>query len=628
MQIRFLGSRPLMRTTTACLILFGLAASVQAAVTPEQRAKLQELSQSTLQAKKLYAEGKLADSASKVNEIQQELVALIESGDSALRREAKSVYIKLGQTHGLLELEGADLTALPSWKSLSSKSEMKSPPATGSVSFQADIAPWLISKCGNCHINNRRGQFSLATYNDLMRGSAGGAVLFAGSARGSRLVEVIESGDMPRGGGQVTAAQLASLKRWIDEGAKFDGSNQAAALTTFAKATSATSAAAPAKVEMATGSETVSFAREIAPILMDNCSGCHIAGRRGSGGLRMDTFAQLLRGGDSGAVVMGGDASASLLVKKLRGESGQRMPAGGRPPLSPEQIQLISTWIGEGAKFDGPSPRTNIGTVVNVAWASTASQDELFQRRRERALARWSRVLPDDRPSTAVSDETFVLGNVSPERIEAILGQLDDAARQTKKMLGAPAKQPLLKGGLMVFVLKSRYDYSEFGRMTEQRELPKQWLGHWQADPLDAYGVLARESDTEDKQTAAIALQIASGAYLGSFSEVPTWFAEGVARNLVVSTYRRGDPRVMQWQRSLPAAMQRVENAKTLLDGRLDEETAGLVGMSLTHFMMNRSNRRRFDKLLSLLRDGQTFTESVTAAFAPPETLIKTWLGK
>jgi len=52
-----------------------------------------------------------------------------------------------------------------------------------------------------------------------------------GKSNGSRLVEVIESGDMPRAGAKVTKPELAAISKWIDEGAKFDGSDPKALLT-------------------------------------------------------------------------------------------------------------------------------------------------------------------------------------------------------------------------------------------------------------------------------------------------------------------------------------------------------------------------------------------------------------
>jgi mono/diheme cytochrome c family protein len=606
------------------------------AVTDEERAKANALSERVSAAGKLFAEGAFAQSAADITAVQKDLLELSKSRDPALQRLLKPIYARLTRAHGLLELEGASLPPLPTWEELTSPSpEMPAGNATPPISFKADIAPWLISACGQCHINQQRGQFSLATYAALLQGPQGSAVIFAGGSRGSRLVDVIETGDMPRGGGQVTPEQLATLKKWIDEGAKFDGPNPTALLTSYATPASVP-ASAPARntpVTLATGNETVSFAKTIAPILLANCQGCHIDSQQASGGLRMDTFAQLMRGGDSGPVIVPSKVLESLLVQKVKGEAGDRMPAGGRPALKPDEIAAIETWIREGATFDGPSPEMVIDTVVAQVWAASANHRELMERRKQRSLARWTKVIPNDSPATSENDEIFILGNVSQARLEKILQQFSQATAQAKKLLKAPADQPLLKGGLTVFVLKSRYDYSEFGRMTERRELPKDWLGHWYADPLDAYGVLAADATPSDprpadKQAEALALQIVTGAYLGSLSQVPTWFSEGVARNLVKQTFRRGDERVQSWQQAYPAAIQKVDKPETLLAGRLDEEAAGLVGMGLTSFLMERNNRRRFDQLLELLRSGQKFDAACAATFAAPDVMVKSWLGE
>ena len=212
--------------------------------------------------------------------------------------------------------------------------------------------------------------------------------------------------------------------------------------------------------------------------------------------------------------------------------------------------------------------------------------------------------------------------------LKSCLKQMDKAIAAVKKSLDAPSNEPLVKGGIALFVLKSRYDYSEFGRMTESRELPREWQGHWQASPLDVYAVIADDPSSEEKQQSALALQMVSGAYLGSMKDVPTWFAEGVARNLVVSANRRSDVRVKAWEQSLPAALQKIDKPETLLEERLDEEAAGLAGMALTRYMMDRANRRRFDALLTQLREGKSFTDAATATFAPPKAIVKAWLGK
>ncbi|MCR9292622.1 MAG: hypothetical protein NXI32_07880 [bacterium] len=372
----------------------------------------------------------------------------------------------------------------------------------------------------------------------------------------------------------------------------------------------------------------ISFARDIAPLLIENCNGCHLDGRRASGNLRMDTYEQMMRGGDSGELIAGRNATNSLLIQRLKGEAGERMPAGGRPALSPEQITTISTWIREGATFDGDDPSTELRRVVQENWAAAASHDDLFQERKSRSLADWQRVLPDSQPASAGGNELFILGNVSEQSLNGLLTYAEAALGQAKKLLGAPQRAPLIKGGISIFVLQTKYDYGEFGRMVENRDLPSDWTGHWYAGPLDVYAALPLDAELSEKQGEAIMLQVLVGAYLGSFRDVPYWFSEGVARNAVLSTYRRADPRVKTWQASLAAAFQKVDSPKTLLEDRLDEESAGLVGMALTGIMTNSTNRMRFEKLLALLREGRSFNDALTFAYAPPETLLKNWLGK
>ncbi len=189
----------------------------------------------------------------------------------------------------------------------------------------------------------------MSTFAALMKGPPEGVVIFAGDTVGSRLIETIDTGDMPRGGGKVSPAELQTLKGWVMQGAKFDGHRSECSAgrrecgRAEAQSTARRQTARPAKRPSA-------FAADVAPLLVANCNGCHINARQDRGGLRMDTFTQILRGGDSGEIVLAGRSAESLLIKKLKGEGieGQRMPAGGRPPLSDESIALIAKWIDEG----------------------------------------------------------------------------------------------------------------------------------------------------------------------------------------------------------------------------------------------------------------------------------------
>lgn len=374
--------------------------------------------------------------------------------------------------------------------------------------------------------------------------------------------------------------------------------------------------------------DQVSFAKQVAPLLNQHCRGCHVAGQQASGGLRMDTYAQLMRGGDSGAIVTASHPDNSLLIGKLTGQaSGQRMPAGGRPPLPKEKIELITAWIRQGARFDGPSQEMNLQALIDQAWASEASHDDLMNNRIDRAQSNWKLALPDHQPEATRSDEFYLIGNVPQVRLAEILQQLKKASAVVRKQLALPSHQPMIRGGLVVYVLRSRYDYSEFGRMQEKRELPRQWIGHWSADAAQAYGVLLDEQ-SKTSHLPAVMVQILTGAYLGSHIDVPVWFAEGIARNLVLNQYRKNDPRVANWLQALPQVVSSVPDAKSLMVGQLDEETLGLAGLSITQSLLARGNRQRFNKLLIQLQSGKPFPQAMKATFGESELLIKSWLGK
>jgi uncharacterized membrane protein len=106
-------------------------------------------------------------------------------------------------------------------------------------------------------------------------------------------------------------------------------------------------AAKPAKSDGAPGSF---YAEHIHPVLDANCASCHGDGNV-KGGLRVDTFDLLMKGGTEGAAIVPGDAAKSLLFERITLPTDHKkfMPSEGRPPLKAEQILWIKTWIVQGA---------------------------------------------------------------------------------------------------------------------------------------------------------------------------------------------------------------------------------------------------------------------------------------
>ena len=91
----------------------------------------------------------------------------------------------------------------------------------------------------------------------------------------------------------------------------------------------------------------VTYEKQIRPILESKCFSCHGAEKVKSG-LRLDSRQQLLRGGESGKVLVPGDVEASYLFELI--ESGE-MPPEGEEALTRKEVAEIRRWIEGGAKF-------------------------------------------------------------------------------------------------------------------------------------------------------------------------------------------------------------------------------------------------------------------------------------
>ncbi len=89
------------------------------------------------------------------------------------------------------------------------------------------------------------------------------------------------------------------------------------------------------------------FQRDVAPIFAARCVSCHGPEKQESF-LRLDSYAEARKGALSGSVIVPGNAAESLIVLHITGEMEPRMP-DGKPPLSPDEIALITAWIDAGA---------------------------------------------------------------------------------------------------------------------------------------------------------------------------------------------------------------------------------------------------------------------------------------
>jgi hypothetical protein len=97
---------------------------------------------------------------------------------------------------------------------------------------------------------------------------------------------------------------------------------------------------------------SLTFEKDIRPILKANCFDCHGEGEKLKGGLDLRLRRLMLQGGENGPAIVPGKADRSALFKLTH--SGE-MPKRDKK-LTPEQVALIKRWINSGAKTARPEP--------------------------------------------------------------------------------------------------------------------------------------------------------------------------------------------------------------------------------------------------------------------------------
>ncbi len=96
--------------------------------------------------------------------------------------------------------------------------------------------------------------------------------------------------------------------------------------------------------------QTVDFATTIHPILAKRCAGCH-SGANPKAGLSVTSREGLLK------VIVPGNSSRSLLLQRVTGKIGPRMPLQG-PGLSDAEIKSLSDWIDQNAPWTDTAAKT------------------------------------------------------------------------------------------------------------------------------------------------------------------------------------------------------------------------------------------------------------------------------
>lgn len=626
-----------------CVVIVSAATAARllsaAELAPAQRDKLVWVDQQLQKIVTLYRERKTDDMQKLLGDIESAIteVQTASNGDATIEPLLNPFRARLAAAQKL-STHVPPAVAAAAARPMPVKPKPGDKPAAGGmmgVSFVNDVAPILVAKCGNCHVNGNRGDLSMANYQALMAGTAGQYVVVKpGKGDTSMLVEKIASNEMPPGGNKCTDAEIATIMKWINEGARFDGMDPTLSLNSLAPG--AGGAGGPPVVARATGNEKVHFMRDVAPILIDNCFDCHSAVDSGDAqsNYSMRTFNQLLRTGqnnNTGKQITPGNAEGSFIVKMLRGTAMgidgktalRRMPSR-RDALDEKDVNTIITWINEGAKFDGESPTESIQLMWEMDQAKKATHEELTNSRKAKIQTLWKRANPDSPFEMVETTDFTILGNVGPVRLQEIVKQAEDEKAKLVSALKLPASGPLVKGKIVLLALDKKFEYAEFGRVAEGRELHPSQLAHWKFNFIDCYGAFVAQPTAEE--SGPLLCEVIVGAYLDSLgSMAPRWFAVGAARNIAGKIHSKS-PLAKAWEDALaPAMASGLPSDAVLTTTNLDNNGAAIAQGFVKELMKSPS----WTMLMSGIAKGARFDGVFQQAYrSPAAPLMKRWLGR
>lgn len=185
---------------------------------------------------------------------------------------------------------------------------------SNTVCFQTDVLPLFQTYCAStgCHdATTRKEDLVLTSYANIMKG------ISANNAASSDYYHVITDGSMPpKNSPQLTSAQVATIAKWINQGA----TNNTCVISTC-------------------DTTKTTYSNGISQIFATYCNGCHGVAP-GSGGVVLSDYASAKTAGTS--------MKAAFLsaINYTSASSAMNMPQSGKLPDC--QITQITKWINNG----------------------------------------------------------------------------------------------------------------------------------------------------------------------------------------------------------------------------------------------------------------------------------------
>ncbi len=401
----------------------------------------------------------------------------------------------------------------------------------------------------------------------------------------------------------------------------------------------------------------LSFTKDVAPVLVGNCVGCHDSERK-RGGFDLSTFQKLLAGGEAGRVIVPGNPEESDLILRIKGEITPKMPANNRD-LAAETINTIEQWVREGAVLDsGASPSAMLREIavtpesLRKAELAQMSPEERDERLKNFAEDRWRRSGAPETPEMVASPHFALFGDLPKERADRVLKGMEGAYSWLKGLLSQPGK-PALEGPekISLYVFNDPARYAEFVRSVQNQAVDsgEQARANLSVegpfvvviDPLgggeapEASPAPSRRPGRGDAEPPAgpeqgleglLAEQFGISAVLQA-NKAPRWLAQGIGAYMSSQV----EPRSPYANRLRSEALQQYRigwntKATQTLGDASDETTLRALGYSLVEWMLT-AYRPRFPMFVrGMLEGNNQLDDGVRALFgADRSQFIQAW---
>jgi len=182
--------------------------------------------------------------------------------------------------------------------------------------------------------------------------------------------------------------------------------------------------------EILSDTNTTLFTAMVHPILEKKCYSCHNE-EKTKGGLIMTDSLSLLKGGESGRVLLPGNADSSVMVQSmlLPLEDEKHMPPDGKPQLTAQEKEIIIAWINAGASFSKKptdyKPDESIRKLYDASAGTIKQKQYTFSGADNKTLASLNSHFMSVKPlfggSPALKASLFLASEYVPEHLKQLL---------------------------------------------------------------------------------------------------------------------------------------------------------------------------------------------------------------